>query len=132
MSQAEARATSVCPLIAMHCANWQVNLHWQNQRGWSGIGRTNPSGHTVAETLTSSGSAGTAYIRDEMLRAYFRYQGRCYEINRPLNKSHARACINGVHGLRGSYREMTSTLPNSLGCKANSQCDRINKLPFGN
>lgn len=96
-NQGDFTSSSTCyisvPLIAMHCANWQVNLHWQNQRGRSGIGRTDPSGRAVTETpaLMISGCALAGYVRDEMARAYFRYQGRCREINGSLNKSCVRA-----------------------------------------
>lgn len=62
----------------------------------------------------SSGYARTAYIRDEMLRAYFRYQGRCCEINRSLNKSYmcarARARIGAGHGLRRGDRRSTRSV----------------------
>lgn len=137
-SQAEARATSARPLIAMHCANWQVNLHWQNQRGRPGIGRTDPSGPTVTETCAHelSSFARTGYIRDEMLRAYFRYQGRCCEINRSLNKSHARAraCRRGRCIGCGEDRVPAWSVKlcrTRSGCKPNFQYGRINKLPPG-
>lgn len=46
---------------------------------------------TETPALMISGCALAGYIRDEMARAYFRYQGRCREINGSLNKSCVRA-----------------------------------------
>lgn len=118
------------PLIAMHCANWQVNLHWQNQRGRPGIGRTDPSGRAVTETpaFMISGYAPAGYIRDEMARTYFRYQGRCREINRSLNKSCvcARAYVNGLCVDRRCQIATSVNFVNVF-CKSNSQCNWINK-----